>query len=199
MLASLTLVLFGELLIPTNSSFDWQSVFRIQSILVGSLLFSQIIMIRWLIISVLVSIVTFELLSWIFEWEPGKTIVRVLFIGYFLLISFKVYRDIYRAKDVNAEIISAVFCGFIILGLISSLFFFIIESNIPDSFSNLGDGLEKMQNLQYFSFITLMTIGYGDIVPLTMLAKKTVLLTGLLGTFYTVFVMGIIIGKFLKN
>jgi hypothetical protein len=55
-----------------------------------------------------------------------------------------------------------------------------------------------MNNLNYFSFTTLLTIGYGDILPLSLLARRAVMLIGLAGHFYTVFVTSIIIGKYLS-
>jgi hypothetical protein len=42
-------------------------------------------------------------------------------------------------------------------------------------------------------------IGYRDITPLTVTAKKATILMGLLGNFYTVFVVGIVIGKFFRS
>ncbi len=55
-----------------------------------------------------------------------------------------------------------------------------------------------LDNLNYFSFITLLTIGYGDITPVTLIAKRAVMMMGLVGHFYTVFVTSIIIGKYLS-
>ena len=81
----------------------------------------------------------------------------------------------------------------------ASLFFLIIEIQSPESFSGIGTKEENYQNLTYFSFITTLTIGYGDIVPLTFQAKKAVMLIALLGNFYTVIVTGIIIGKYLNQ
>ncbi len=81
----------------------------------------------------------------------------------------------------------------------AAFFFSILENQAPESFSNLNTGEDKFQNLTYFSFITTLTIGYGDIVPLTIHAKKATMLVALLGNFYSVFVVGIVIGKFINN
>jgi len=55
-----------------------------------------------------------------------------------------------------------------------------------------------MANLNYFSFTTLLTIGYGDITPVSLVAKRAVMLIGLAGHFYTAFITTIIIGKYLS-
>jgi len=70
----------------------------------------------------------------------------------------------------------------------------LIVLGAPRFFSNLPDGLRKHQDLQYFGFTTTLTIGYEDITSITVIAKKATILMGLLGNFYSVFV----IGKFLN-
>jgi len=52
--------------------------------------------------------------------------------------------------------------------------------------------------LNYFSFVTILSIGYGDILPLTLVAKRAVMLVGLISYFYTAFVSGIVIGKYIN-
>jgi hypothetical protein len=51
----------------------------------------------------------------------------------------------------------------------------------------------------YFSFITLTSIGFGDIAPLTDMSRLTVAFFGMMGQFYMVAVIGIIISKFSSN
>ena len=81
-----------------------------------------------------------------------------------------------------------------------SYLFNIIESLQPGSFTGIGnsDGM-KMNYLLYFSVSNLLTLGLGDIVPVSELVKKLVMFTGLLGHFYTVFVTSIIIGKYIQQ
>ncbi|MDG1913330.1 MAG: ion channel [Crocinitomix sp.] len=107
--------------------------------------------------------------------------------------------QIYWTEEVSSAMISAVFTGIILLCLIAGLYFMLIELVSPNSFSNLASPSEQYNNLSYCSFITTLTIGYGDILPLTLHAKKATMLIGLVGNFYSVIVTGIIIGKYLKH
>lgn len=95
--------------------------------------------------------------------------------------------------------VSAVMCGFILLCFISTFIFAEVEAMNPNSFSNIGTGRDKLSYLNYFSVTTLLTIGFGDIVPLTLVAKRWVMLMALAGHFYTVFITAIVIGKYLNN
>ena len=76
--------------------------------------------------------------------------------------------------------------------IVNSLFFFgITDSNTIDN--NLID------RLMYFSYIILMTIGYGEIIPLTTLAQKAIILIGLIGQFYLVILTAFVVGKYFSQ
>lgn len=125
--------------------------------------------------------------------------LAILYIIFLTFVSLKLYKQIYMIKKVNEEMISAVFCGFILLGILSTFVFVILESLNPASFNGVSESLSLFDNYLYFSFITLLTIGYGDMVPITAQAKTVVIVLGLIGNFYTVMVMGVVIGKFLSQ
>jgi voltage-gated potassium channel len=124
---------------------------------------------------------------------------HIVYLLYFWIVSIEIYRKIFSARSVSKEMISAVLCGFILLCLTGTFLFLQIELLHPHSFSHLQGGAKNRDDLSYFSFVTVLTIGYGDIVPLTMIARRAVMLIGLAGHFYTVFVTAIVIGKFINN
>ena len=120
-----------------------------------------------------------------------------IYLVYFALISYRLFVDLNRQKVVGIETISGAFCGFILLGVVSAIFFMTINRNL-----HAFDGLvteREFYDFLYFSFITLLTIGYGDITPTLEVSKKMVVVVGLLGHFYTVFITAIVIGKYLRT
>jgi voltage-gated potassium channel len=122
----------------------------------------------------------------------------IIYLIYFFLVAKEVYKEVLYAKTVTRELLAAVLCGFVLLCLFGTFLYYQIDIKLPNSFSNLGEKRGVLSNLNYFSFTTLLTIGYGDITPLSMVAKRAVMLMGLMGHFYTVFVTSIIIGKYLS-
>jgi hypothetical protein len=76
--------------------------------------------------------------------------------------------------------------------------FLIIENYYPNSFHGIsvGDLGKTYTELSYFSFITLTSIGFGDIYPITNMSRLTTAFFGMTGQFYMVAVVGIIISKF---
>ena len=64
-----------------------------------------------------------------------------------------------------------------------------------DQLNNEGNG----NDLMYFSFITLLTIGYGDILPVSQFARNAAIVIGLLGQFYLVIVTGVVVEKYIRH
>jgi len=79
-----------------------------------------------------------------------------------------------------------------------SILMLILDLLIPGSFS-LGEPVaESASEFIYFGFVTLSTLGYGDITPSTPMARSMSIFTSLLGQLYLVIIMALIIGKFLS-
>ncbi|SFE49914.1 Ion channel [Chitinophaga sp. CF118] len=127
-----------------------------------------------------------------------KSWLGILYLLFFFIVATDVFKEVLYAKRVSRSLLSAALCGFVLLCLIGTFVFYQIQIKEPNAFSNTGTGYAVMNNLNYFSFTTLLTIGYGDILPLSLLARRAVMLIGLAGHFYTVFVTSIIIGKYLS-
>ena len=74
---------------------------------------------------------------------------------------------------------------------------------MPGSFHGIVeravDPVKNREDLFYFSFITLMSIGYGDIAPVGKVARNAAVIIGLMGQFYTVILTAIVVGKFINQ
>lgn len=121
-----------------------------------------------------------------------------LFIIYFMAISMVIFHHLYREKNASMEAVYAVFSGFILLSFAFGFVLMFVNNISPHSLKGIENEAPISEYI-YFSCITLMTIGYGDITPHTEIAKKVVVLASLSGHFYTVFVTALIIGKLLVS
>ncbi|BDD05999.1 ion channel [Aureibacter tunicatorum] len=119
----------------------------------------------------------------------------VLFI-FFTFIAFLLYREIYRASKISMEVIVISFCGYFLFGTIGSFIFSLIEIVEPGSFSGLNDGFNKFQDIYFYSFITLTTIGYGDITPLSPMARTFSVLLIVFGQYYMTVIVAILVIKY---
>jgi hypothetical protein len=125
----------------------------------------------------------------------------VYFIFY-SMVTYELIKQVWKSKIINKNVIFGLMNGYISLGLICFFIFLTIEIVAPGSFNGIdfaANFAEKKDSLLYFSYITLLTIGYGEITPATVIAQKTALLTGLIGQFYMVILTAIIVGKFIAQ
>jgi voltage-gated potassium channel len=123
--------------------------------------------------------------------------LTIFYILFYTFIFGEVMRQITLTKEVQLNVVIGSFCGYLLLSMMVVFGFILTELLQPNSFHGLGNDLASNYNLLvYFSFITLTSIGFGDIYPITDSSRLTVAFFGMLGQFYMVAVVGIIISKF---
>lgn len=115
-----------------------------------------------------------------------------------MILSFIfILKSIGRNNEVDVNTVLSAISGYILIGLLFGILIFSIELISPGNFTN-ELSLSYYDSI-YFSFVTMSTLGYGDISPVTQEGKSLVIVTTLIGQFYMVIIMGIIVGKFISN
>ncbi len=133
------------------------------------------------------------------DWISQDLIGFLLFTLFIGIITYDLFSQIMKVKEITLQIIIAALNGYLLLGFIGSTMFFVIHIIYPESFTHVAEGEAGFKDLVYFSYITLTTIGYGDIIPLHDGAKRVAVLLGLLGQFYLAVVMAVLVGKYLSR
>ena len=59
--------------------------------------------------------------------------------------------------------------------------------------------VDRASSLLYFSYVTLLSIGYGPIIPVTAIGQKAVILVGLSGQFYIVILTAMVVEKYIRH
>jgi voltage-gated potassium channel len=124
---------------------------------------------------------------WKFFHQSRLTVVITLvLIGIAILGgSFLVLRQVLRARRVSFQTIQGAICGYLLLVLWWSFLYFLIGLFNEDSFRGLvSDSGRASTDYLYFSFVTMTTLGYGDISPISEAARSLVNLQALTGQFY---------------
>ncbi len=108
----------------------------------------------------------------------------LLFIG---LLIFVIIRQVLRAGAVTPRRVQGAVAVYLLLGLLWAIAYEIVERLQPGSF-NVGTHHARadLQQLGYFSFTTLTTLGFGDILPLSPLAQSLVMAEALVGQLFPV-------------
>ena len=87
-----------------------------------------------------------------------------------------------RAASVDAEHLYAALSAYLLAGIFFGLFYWVLEQSWPGTFAFAGK-FSRMGAL-YFSFVTLATLGYGDIVPRTDVARGLAIVEGVGGQLF---------------
>ncbi len=93
------------------------------------------------------------------------------------------------------KIVGAI-CIYLLMGLIWALLYLFIAQTIPGAFNGLEQLLwyDNFANVAYFSFVTLTTLGYGDISPAIPIARFLVYMEAIVGVFYMAILVASLIG-----
>jgi voltage-gated potassium channel Kch len=87
--------------------------------------------------------------------------------------------------------IEGAVAAYLLIAMIFALAYELMELVSPGSLKFAGGEPEVMnQAVGYFSLVTLTTVGYGDVTPLTPLARRLAMLEGLVGQLYPAILIG---------
>jgi len=128
---------------------------------------------------------------WINQFRPDLVHPAVFLVCALVLLAFVIGHLLYfilHAPVVNAEVLCASIAAYLMLGLMWTVAYWLVDQLTPGgAFSfNTGRGAQSMNGFTgfYFSFITLSTVGYGDITPVSRAARWLAAMEAMTGLLY---------------
>jgi len=135
------------------------------------------------------------LTRWIHHFQPDlvpvtiPSITALIFVGF---VEFQLLHFIFRTPRVNSEVLCAGISGYLLLGILWTSAYMLVAGLNPDAahpafsfnISNVSAHSLTQFEAYYFSFITLSTVGYGDITPLSNGARTLAMTEAMTGTLY---------------
>ncbi|MEM1164663.1 MAG: ion channel [Planctomycetota bacterium] len=106
-----------------------------------------------------------------------------------LIVIVMAMRRFFTLTKATPSTISAALALYLLSGLFWSLVYAGLEASLPGSFVNTAGPL-RADDLHYFSYVTMTTLGYGDIVPTHPIARSCALTQALLGQVFIAVVIG---------
>ncbi len=118
---------------------------------------------------------------------------------YFIFIQ-AILNDVMKAHKVTRDSFCGAICAYFMIAIFFNTIYGIIEYFAPGSFAQMSiENDNETQDLLYFSFMTLTTVGYGDIVPVGKHAKSFVIIEGITGVFYIGILVSHLMGGLAKS
>ena len=117
------------------------------------------------------------------------------------LISIGILRFVYHSRSLTIDGIFATIVVYVLIALTFARLYLLLMGLDPQSF-DLGvpaAGLSPYQtqvDLLYFSLITLATVGYGDILPVSDTARMLAMIEAVVGQFYVAVIVAVFVGMY---
>lgn len=143
-----------------------------------------------------------------FDVHPSTAFFsKVLGIGAHLLIvilcCIGILSVVFRAGRVTVDGILASVAAYQLIGLSFAQVYTMMVLFDPTSLqlpNNASPSGEVAQiEMIYFSFVTLATLGYGDIVPMTSSARSVAVIEAMVGQFYVAVVVAVLVSAFVSQ
>ncbi len=140
---------------------------------------------------------------WLQYYYQNKEILAIgmiagaLFIG---LVIASILVFLFKSEDVNREVIYAAILLYLLAALLWAFVFTFLELVDPASFNiDLSQPQSYLLVFQYYSFVTITTLGYGDIIPVTEVAKAFSVLEAVVGQLYLVVAVAWLVGMYVSK
>jgi len=141
--------------------------------------------------------------------QPRNAVVMT---GHFLAVMFyswaavQIVVSLFRRQPLSPDSVFGAVCGYLLLGMAWGVLYSLLDATWPESFevgARLAEQVRvddsRVHMFTYYSFITLTTVGYGDVSPLSTPARTCAWLEALTGQFYLAVLVAGLVGALLAK
>ncbi|SES66496.1 potassium channel family protein [Thalassotalea agarivorans] len=145
-----------------------------------------------------VAIIVTAWTTYLVDSVGGDYLLLSLMLIFFISTAYKTARQVLFTGDVDGNKILGAICLYLLMGLIWALIYSLIEIFFPEAFNNLQHQTHwylLLPEFVYFSFVTLTTLGFGDITPAIPLSRFFVYMQAVVGQFYIAILVASLVGS----
>jgi hypothetical protein len=163
---------------------------------------------RWVMVTLWVVSVTGTLLS-VFSvrpslWQWYRSIELLTLVPVLAVVAAGMLAFVRRQHRLTIDSIFATVAAYLLLALLYTQLYLCLITWDPASFSlpieAAGRPTHLLQaDMTYFSLVTLATVGYGDILPVTNTARMLAMFQAVFGQFYIAVVVALFVGMYLSQ
>ena len=125
----------------------------------------------------------------------------LIMLCFFVWVTWQATHMVLFTGTIDGNKIVGAICIYMLLGLIWAILYLFIAELIPGAFNGIPQApwLDNFATAIYFSFVTITTLGYGDITPALPLARFLVFMEAIVGVFYMAILVASLIGVSLSH
>ena len=131
--------------------------------------------------------------------QTFSLIAQIVFAIYLAGAAYWIGRDIFTTSEVTVDIVRGGISVYLLIGFVWALLYGIVNTLDANAFSQPLVRVDSYLRTIHFSFTTLTTLGYGDIVPLSEIAQVLTNLEAIIGQMYSSIFIAILIGSYLAQ
>jgi hypothetical protein len=147
-------------------------------------------------IKIAIVLIAIHWLTRFFALEALRIASLSLNCVFFVYVISVLIDQLARARSITKSVILQAINGYLLLGMSFSLLFVIISIVDPQAFGYSAGGTMNAEDSLYFSFVTMATVGYGEILPLKPYSKSMTILTAVSGQLYLAIIVALLVSKF---
>ena len=122
----------------------------------------------------------------------------LLLLSFFIFTAVKTAKQVLFTGEIDGNKILGAICLYLLLGLIWAVTYTLLQLEFPNSFQVMSGQKEwftLFPDFIYFSFVTITTLGFGDISPTLPVARFLVYLEAIIGQFYLAILVASLVGS----
>ncbi len=131
------------------------------------------------------------------SYAPTQTMTLALYlsvIAYHGIVLIVLSRYLFGAADIFTPVVVTATSLYLIIGSVFTALFGLVEWLAPGSFVQSSGAAVEWQQFLYFSYVTLTSLGYGDILPVGFYAQSLAAFEAVVGVLYTVILLSRLVG-----
>lgn len=185
--------ILSEILFVTCMSFLF-----IQSMIVATTSKTKRMWLRYVIVTVMIILFVMEPIG--YDARLFGLARLVLLAAFFIFITFYLLRFLKNSKNVDVNVIITAINIYLLTGIISGSLAFFFYLALPGAY-NIPEYITDPDfvSFNYYSFVTMSTVGYGDITPRLPETQTLAYIIAITGQLYVAIIIAFLVGKMLMH
>lgn len=149
----------------------------------------------WAVYTLVAFFVILTVLGKVFEHELNVYLTLLILLMFFTGSFSTAAKQVLLVGDIDGNKIIGSLSLYMLLGLIWAVIYLLLLAMDPTAFSGIetANWQQSFSRVAYYSFVTLTTLGYGDILPTNHLSEFFVYLEAIIGVFYMAIIVASLI------